>query len=82
MRTIAGTAGLRPLLMRMPFALWDAVAGLAEMLPHPPLTRNQVELMQVHTTASESRPGFRVFPRDRWKKSSSKANELAQSNGQ
>ena len=59
LRTIARTAGLRPLLVRMPFALWDAVAGLAEMLPHPPLTRNQVELMQIHTTASESRPGFR-----------------------
>ena len=57
--TIARIAELRPLLMRMPFALWDVVAGLAEMLPHPPLTRNQVELMQIHTTASESRPGFR-----------------------
>jgi uncharacterized protein YbjT (DUF2867 family) len=58
LRTIARTAGLRPVLMRMPFALWDAVAGIAEILPHPPLTRNQVELMQIDTTASDSRPGF------------------------
>jgi hypothetical protein len=29
------------------------------MLPRPPLTRNQVELMQVDTTASENLPGFR-----------------------
>jgi uncharacterized protein YbjT (DUF2867 family) len=58
LRTIARTAGLRPVLVRMPFALWDAVAGLAERLPHPPLTRNQVELMQIDTTASDSRPGF------------------------
>jgi uncharacterized protein YbjT (DUF2867 family) len=58
LRTIARTAGLRPVLVRIPFALWDAVAGLAEILPHPPLTRNQVELMQIDTTASDSRPGF------------------------
>jgi uncharacterized protein YbjT (DUF2867 family) len=32
LRTIARIAGLRPVLMQMPFALWDALAGLAEML--------------------------------------------------
>jgi uncharacterized protein YbjT (DUF2867 family) len=58
LRTIAHTAGLRPVLVRIPFAFWDALAGLAEILPHPPLTRNQVELMQIDTTASDSRPGF------------------------
>src|SRR6266853_4261720 len=61
LRTIARTAGLRPLLMRMPFALWDVLAGVAEILPHPPLTRNQVELMQIDTTASDNLPGFRVL---------------------
>jgi hypothetical protein len=30
-------------------------------LPHPPLTRNQVELMQIDTTASDNLPGFRVL---------------------
>jgi uncharacterized protein YbjT (DUF2867 family) len=59
LRTIARIAGTRPALMRMPFALWGALASLAERLPHPPLTRNQVELMQIDTTASESLPGFR-----------------------
>ena len=59
LRTIARTAGLRPVLMRTPFAFWDAVAGLAEILPRPPLTRNQVELMQIDTTASDNLPGFR-----------------------
>jgi uncharacterized protein YbjT (DUF2867 family) len=58
LRTVARTAGLRPVLVRIPFGFWDAVAGLAENLPHPPLTRNQVELMQIDTTASDSRPGF------------------------
>ena len=47
--------------VRIPFALWDALAGLAEMLPRPPLTRNQVELMQIDTTASENLPGFRAL---------------------
>jgi uncharacterized protein YbjT (DUF2867 family) len=61
LRTIARSAGLRPVLMRMPFALWDALAGVAEILPHPPLTRNQVELMQIDTTASDNLPGFRVL---------------------
>ena len=45
--------------MRTPFAFWEAFAGLAEMLPQPPLTRNQVELMQIDTIASGDRPGFR-----------------------
>ena len=59
LRTIARTAGLRPMLIRMPFVFWDAVAGLTEILPRPPLTRNQVELMQIDTTASDNLPGFR-----------------------
>jgi uncharacterized protein YbjT (DUF2867 family) len=58
LRTIARSAGLRPVLVRTPFPFWNVVAGLAEILPHPPLTRNQVELMQIDTTASGSRPGF------------------------
>ena len=61
LRTIARTAGLRPRLVRIPFAFWDAAAAIAAFLPQPPLTRNQVELMQINTTASDSRPGFRVL---------------------
>jgi uncharacterized protein YbjT (DUF2867 family) len=61
LRTIARAAGLRPVLVRIPFAFWDAAAGLAEFLPRPPLTRNQVELMQIDTTASDGRPGFGAF---------------------
>jgi uncharacterized protein YbjT (DUF2867 family) len=61
LRTIARTAGLRPVLVRTPFALWDVLAGVAEILPRPPLTRNQVELMQIDTTASNNLPGFRAL---------------------
>jgi uncharacterized protein YbjT (DUF2867 family) len=59
LRAIGRIARLRPVLMRIPFALWHPLAGLAERLPKPPLTRNQVELMQIDTTASERLPGFR-----------------------
>jgi uncharacterized protein YbjT (DUF2867 family) len=61
LRTVARIAGLRPVLMRMPFTFWNAMARVAEMLPQPPLTRNQVELMQIDTTASERLPGFRAL---------------------
>jgi uncharacterized protein YbjT (DUF2867 family) len=61
LRTIARSAGLRPLLMRMPFTFWGAVASLAEILPQPFLTRSQIELMEIDSTASENRPGFRAL---------------------
>jgi uncharacterized protein YbjT (DUF2867 family) len=57
LRSVARAARLRSVLVRMPFAFWAALAGLAETLPRPLLTRNQVELMQIDTTAS-GRPGF------------------------
>jgi len=66
LRTIARTAGLRPVLVKTPFVFWDAAASLAEILPRPPLTRNQVELMQIDTTATGARPGFgqlKISPR-------------------
>jgi uncharacterized protein YbjT (DUF2867 family) len=58
LRTVARIAGLRPVLVRTPFSFWDAGARFAEILPHPPFTRNQVELMKIDTTASNSQPGF------------------------
>jgi NADH dehydrogenase len=44
-RSVAREAGLR--LIPVPFAVWHAMARVAEFLPSPPVTRNQVELMQV-----------------------------------
>jgi uncharacterized protein YbjT (DUF2867 family) len=61
LRTISRVAGLRPVLMHVPFAFWNALASVAEMLPRQPLSRNQVELMQIDTTASERLPGFRAL---------------------
>jgi len=58
LRAVARQAGLAPLLIPIPFAFWQALAWVSELLPHPPLTRNQVELMQVDTVSSPEMPGF------------------------
>jgi uncharacterized protein YbjT (DUF2867 family) len=58
LRSIAREAGLKPILIPLPFAAWRAVASISEMLPNPPLTRNQVELMQLDTVQSPGLPGL------------------------
>lgn len=58
LEVIARHLGKKPLLVPMPFALWHALAYVAEMLPQPPITRNQVELMQADSVASLGAPGF------------------------
>jgi uncharacterized protein YbjT (DUF2867 family) len=58
LRAVAHQAGLRPILIPAPFAAWQALAWASEMLPNPPVTRNQVELMQVDNLSSPEMPGF------------------------
>src|SRR5712672_2502249 len=58
LRAVAHEAGLKPTLIPTPFAAWHALAGISEMLPNPPITRNQVELMQVDNVCSPEMPGF------------------------
>jgi uncharacterized protein YbjT (DUF2867 family) len=58
LRAVAREAGLTARLMPMPFAAWHALASVGEMLPNAPVTRNQIELMQVDNVASPSMPGF------------------------
>ena len=43
LRTISDRLDLRRVLVPMPFAVWQALALLAENLAQPPITRNQVE---------------------------------------
>jgi NADH dehydrogenase len=59
LRTVGQEAGLRPVLIPFPFAAWHVLARAAEVLPRPPVTRNQVELMEVDTVTSASMPGLR-----------------------
>ena len=61
LRAVAHEASLKPMLIPIPFAAWHALAWFAEMLPSPPVTRNQVELMQVDNVSSPEMPGFGEF---------------------
>jgi len=47
----------RPLLP-VPFPLWELQARLASILPHPPLTQDQVVLMQRDNLAAPDLPGL------------------------
>src|SRR6516164_7396759 len=58
LRALARKADLKRILIPLPFAAWWALAWTAELLPNPPVTRNQVELMQVHNVCSPGVPGF------------------------
>ena len=58
-RSVAREAGLKPRLIPVPFAVWHAVARVAEFLPSPVVTRNQIELMRVDTVASAELPDLR-----------------------
>jgi uncharacterized protein YbjT (DUF2867 family) len=58
LRAVAHQAGLAPLLIPIPLAVWHALAWASEIFPNPLLTRNQVELMQIDTVSSPEKPGF------------------------
>jgi NADH dehydrogenase len=58
LRVIAHEADVRPILIPIPFAAWHALAWIAEFLPNPPITRNQLDLMQVDNVRSPQMPGF------------------------
>src|SRR5262249_58032965 len=58
LKAVASAAGIKPILIPVPFAAWHALAWIAEMLPRPPITRNQVELMQVDSVSSPDIPGL------------------------
>ena len=51
--------GRRRLLVPMPFALAEVQARLFELLPNPPLTTSQVDLLKADNVASGKLPGFR-----------------------
>jgi len=58
LQTIARCAGICRVLVPVPFSVWAALASVAEWLPHPPVTRNQVDLMRMDNVASTTTPGF------------------------
>jgi uncharacterized protein YbjT (DUF2867 family) len=56
--TIVRAANVRPILMPLPFGVWHALAWLGGMMPGAPITRNQIELMQIDTVVSPDMPRF------------------------
>jgi NADH dehydrogenase len=58
LRAIAHQAGLAPVLIPTPFAVWHALTWAYERFPSPRLTRNQVDLMEIDTVSSAALPGF------------------------
>jgi NADH dehydrogenase len=58
LRMIAAAVHARTALVPVPFTLWHALARVAEFLPQPPLTRNQIELMEIDSVARPDAPGF------------------------
>jgi uncharacterized protein YbjT (DUF2867 family) len=61
LRTLAAAVGHRPLFLPFSFALWRVVGYLAEFLPSPPITRNQVELMAMDNIAESGSAGFEAL---------------------
>jgi uncharacterized protein YbjT (DUF2867 family) len=61
LETVSTRLGLRRALVPVPFAAWQILAYFAEFLPHPPITRNQVELMRIDNVASPASPGFEAL---------------------
>ncbi|HEX2256275.1 MAG TPA: NAD(P)H-binding protein, partial [Afifellaceae bacterium] len=57
-RHVARATGARTRPVPLPFAAWKALGFAAEFLPSPPVTRNQVELMQFDNVATPGMPGL------------------------
>jgi NADH dehydrogenase len=52
------TMGIRRMLIPVPFPLAEAQGTLLQLLPTPPLTRDQVELLKTDNIASREEPGL------------------------
>jgi uncharacterized protein YbjT (DUF2867 family) len=61
LRTVCAHLGVRRILIPVPFIAWQGLAFVAEMMPAPSVTKNQVELMAVDNVASSTHPGFRAL---------------------
>jgi uncharacterized protein YbjT (DUF2867 family) len=61
LRAVGAERGIKPVLVPVPFWIWEMLAFGAETLPHPPLTRNQVELMAIDTVAAPNLPGLQAL---------------------
>jgi NADH dehydrogenase len=58
LKMVAREVDRKPVFFPLPFAAWHILARICEILPSPPLTRNQVELMEIDNVARDNAPGF------------------------
>jgi uncharacterized protein YbjT (DUF2867 family) len=56
--TIARHLNRRRLMLPVPFMVWELLAALASVLPDPPLTRDQIELMRHDNIVDPDAAGF------------------------
>jgi NADH dehydrogenase len=52
LQTTAAQAGREPLLVPFPFPLWRLIGFASALLPQPPITANQVDLMELDNVAA------------------------------
>jgi NADH dehydrogenase len=57
-RIVAREANIKPTLIPVPFVAWQALGWVSEIFPRPPITRNQVDLLQIDNVSSPEMPGF------------------------
>jgi NADH dehydrogenase len=58
LRAIGAEIGVKPVLASMPYGVWHGLAGVLNLLPNPPVTPSQVELMEIDTVAAPDAPGL------------------------
>ncbi len=58
LRAIGAEIGVTPVLAPIPYGVWYGLAGVLGLLPSPPVTRSQVELMEIDTVAAADAPGL------------------------
>jgi len=56
--TIARHLNRKRLMLPIPFVIWELLAALASVLPNPPLTRDQIELMRHDSIVDPDVAGF------------------------
>jgi len=61
LRTIASSVGTKPFVVPFPFRFWRVIGYVSETLPSPPITRNQVELMEQDNVLEPDAPGFETL---------------------
>ncbi len=61
LKTLAAAVGHKPLFLPFPFAVWHVIGYLSEFLRKPPITRNQVELMEMDNVAESASAGFEAL---------------------